>query len=223
VGVQSYSSGQLKGVQRNMRGYPPFHYGYHIQWSVSPTFFVRVPSNLKPRQNVIRMSLDFVPIHSIVSNIHTVSDLLVPVINHPDLMQSGFPTTMVLAVDELRNSEILDEGIQQISKVRNILDSHYISFFFRQNLYATVLSESHIMTGLQHIFTTNPSLKELYIFYSGIFTCTFVLFLKDLSYKKKIDKLLENGVISRRTTRAIEVILLIGSIVLFKDVDVATG
>ena len=47
--------------------------------------------------------------------------------------------------------------------------------------------------------------------------------MKDLSYKKKIDKLLENGTLSRRTTRALEIFIIIASMVLFKDVDVATG
>ena len=67
------------------------------------------------------------------------------------------------------------------------------------------------------------SLNQFDVFYLGIFTFTIGLFMKDLSYKKKIDKLLENGTLSRRTTRALEIFIIIASMVLFKDVDVATG
>ena len=126
------------------------------------------------------------------------------------------PTTIVVAIDKL-----IENGVENVGNIRGILDSYYLSYFFRQNLYMTVLSDSHMITHMFHIIQN--SLNQFDVFYLGIFTFTIGLFIKDLSYKKKIDKLLENGTLSRRTTRAVEIFIIITSMVLFKDVDVATG
>ena len=126
------------------------------------------------------------------------------------------PTTIVVAMDQL-----IENGVENVGNMRGILDSYYLSYFFRQNLYGTVLSDSHMITHMFHIIQN--SLNQFDVFYLGIFTFTIGLFMKDLSYKKKIDKLLENGTLSRRTTRALEIFIIIASMVLFKDVDVATG
>lgn len=128
--------------------------------------------------------------------------------------QLHVPTTIVIAMDEL-----IENGMEGLGNIRGILDSHYLSYFFRQNLYGTVLSESHILNGIQHTLNTN----QFDIFYLSVFTFTVGLFVKDLTYKKKIEKLLENGILSRRTTRALEIFIFIVSMVLFKDVDAATG
>lgn len=124
------------------------------------------------------------------------------------------PTTIVIAIDEL-----VENGIESIGNMRGILDSHYLSYFFRQNLYGTVLSESHLLSGIQNTLNTS----QLDVFYLGIFTFTIGLFVKDLTYKKKIEKLLNDGILSRRTTRSLEIFIFIVSMVLFKDVNAATG
>lgn len=126
------------------------------------------------------------------------------------------PTTIVIAMDQF-----IENSVENVGNIRGILDSYYLSYFFRQNLYGTVLSDSHMITHMFHIIQN--SLNQFDVFYLGIFTFTIGFFMKDLSYKKKIDKLLENGTLSRRTTRALELFIFIVSMVLFKDVDVATG
>jgi hypothetical protein len=76
---------------------------------------------------------------------------------------------------------------------------------------------THVFHGIQN------TLNQFDVFYLGIFTLTIGFFMKDLTYKKKIEKLLNDGILSRRTTRALEIFIFIASMVLFKDVDVATG
>ena len=126
------------------------------------------------------------------------------------------PTTIVVAMDKL-----IENGVENVGNIRGILDSYYLSYFVRQNLYGTILSDSHMITHMFH--GIQNTLNQFDVFYLGVFTFTIGLFMKDLTYKKKIDKLLENGTLSRRTTRALEIFIFISSMVLFKDIDVATG
>ena len=122
------------------------------------------------------------------------------------------PTTIVVS---------MDQPIENMGNMRGMLDSYYLSYFVRQNLYGTVLSDSHMITHMFH--GIQNTLNQFDVFYLGIFTLTIGFFMKDLTYKKKIEKLLKNGILSRRTTRALEIFIFIVSMVLFKDVDVATG
>lgn len=130
--------------------------------------------------------------------------------------QLHVPTTIVIAMDKL-----IENGIENMGNMRGMLDSYYLSYFVRQNLYGTVLSDSHMITHVFH--GIQNTLNQFDVFYLGIFTLTIGFFMKDLTYKKKIEKLLNDGIVSRRTTRALEIFIFISSMVLFKDVDVATG
>ena len=130
--------------------------------------------------------------------------------------QLHVPTTIVIAMDQL-----IENGIENMGNMRGMLDSYYLSYFVRQNLYGTILSDSHMITHVFH--GIQNTLNQFDVFYLGIFTLTIGFFMKDLTYKKKIEKLLNDGILSRRTTRALEIFIFISSMVLFKDVDIATG
>lgn len=132
--------------------------------------------------------------------------------------QLHVPTTIVIAMDQL-----IETGIENMGNMRGILDSYYLSYFVRQNLYGTILSDSHTFTHMFNGIQNTLNMNQYDVFYLGIFTFAIGFFVKDLTYKKKIEKLLNDGILSRRTTRALEIFIFIATMVLFKDVDVATG
>ena len=104
--------------------------------------------------------------------------------------------------------------------MQQLLNSHFLMYSLRQNLYSVVLNQSHIYKEIASVFR---NITELDIFYYSIFACTILLFWKDLSYKKSTQKIIQNGVISRDTVRRIEMLVFVITMVLFQDVDNATG
>jgi len=137
------------------------------------------------------------------------------------------PGTFVLGYDQhhhllYQNSLLLAEinNNEVAGNMRHILNSHFLLYSLRQNLYSIVLNQSHIYKEIASIFR---NITELDIFYYSVFACTIMLFWKDLSYKKSTQKIIQNGVISRDIVRRIEMLVFVITMVLFQDVDNATG
>ena len=138
--------------------------------------------------------------------------MLVPIPNIPSpIAQKIFQHSLLLT--EISNQEI-SGNIQQL------LNSHFILYSLRQNLYSLVLNQSHIYKEIYAAFT---SITILDVFYYSIFTMTMVLFCKDLSYKRSTKKIVENGIITPNIVRNIEMFIFVIMMVLFQDVDNATG
>ena len=103
--------------------------------------------------------------------------------------------------------------------IQGILDSYYISYYVRQNLYAMVFSESHPLGQLQHFALTN----RVAIFNIVLFMMALGCYIRDQSSRKTVDKLLDQGVVSKKTVRNIEIFILVFTTVMTKDVENATG
>jgi len=118
----------------------------------------------------------------------------------------------------------MDTGKENIAHniwggIQGILDSYYISYYVRQNLYAMVFSESHPIGQIQHFALTN----RVAIFNIVIFMVALGCYIRDQSSRKTVDKLLDQGVVSKKTVRNIEIFILVFTTVMTKDVENATG
>jgi len=118
-----------------------------------------------------------------------------------------------LLLTEISNQEVSGE-------IQQLLNSHFILYTLRQNLYSLVLNQSHIYKEIYAAFT---SITILDVFYYSIFAMTMVLFCKDLSYKRSTKKIIANGIITPQIVRNIEIFIFIIMMILFQDVDNATG
>lgn len=107
----------------------------------------------------------------------------------------------------------------KFGNIREVIDSYYVSYYFRQNLYALVFSESHPLGQIQHFLMTN----HFDIFNFILFTTAVGFFVKDFSSKKSVDKLLQKGIITKKTIRNFEIFILVVTTVMTKDVENATG
>ena len=119
-----------------------------------------------------------------------------------------------LLLTEISNQEASGGNMQQL------LNSHFILYSLRQNLYSLVLNQSHILKEISAAFT---SITILDVFYYSIFAMTMVLFCKDLSYKRSTKKIIANGIITPQIVRNIETFIFVIMMILFQDVDNATG
>jgi hypothetical protein len=108
---------------------------------------------------------------------------------------------------------------EKFGNMRDVIDSYYVSYYFRQNLYALVFSESHPIGQIQHFLMTS----NFDIFNFILFTTALGFFVKDFSSKKSIDKLLQKGIITKKTIRNFEIFILVVTTVMTKDVENATG
>ena len=118
----------------------------------------------------------------------------------------------------------IDNGGENIAHniwggIQGILDSYYISYYVRQNLYAMVFSESHPLGQIQHFALTN----RVAIFNIVLFMMALGCYIRDQSSRKTVDKLLDQGVVSKKTVRNIEIFILVFTTVMTKDVENATG
>ena len=95
----------------------------------------------------------------------------------PKMITTSIGHSMIqhtLLLTEINNNEIS-------GNMQQILNSHFILYTIRQNLYSMVLNQSHIYKEIAAMFR---NITELDIFYYSIFAFTIVLFWKDLPYKK---------------------------------------
>jgi hypothetical protein len=129
-----------------------------------------------------------------------------------DEIASNFDTLMLTANNNLGN-------IGNIGNMRDVIDSYYVSYYFRQNLYALVFSESHPLGQIQHFLMTN----HFDMFNFILFTTAVGFFVKDFSSRKTVDKLLQKGIITKKTIRNFEIFILVVTTVMTKDVENATG
>jgi len=135
--------------------------------------------------------------------------MLVPIPNIP--VQNIAQHSLLLT--EISNQEIS-------GNMQQLLNSHFILYTLRQNLYSLVLNQSHIFKEIYAAFT---SITILDVFYYSVFMMTMLLFCKDLSYKRSTKKIVDNGIITPHIVRNIEVFVLVIMMILFQDVDNATG
>ena len=104
--------------------------------------------------------------------------------------------------------------------VQTLLNSHFVLYTLRQSLYTVILNQANVMRELLGTFQSVTLSDAVYY---GVLMMTAGLFWNDLTYKKSTQRLLAAGAISRDTVRALEAVLFVVIMVLFQDVDVATG
>ena len=104
--------------------------------------------------------------------------------------------------------------------LQNMLNSHFLLYSLRQNVYGMILTQSNLYKELLEGFK-NMTYTE--IMYYGIFVSAACFFLKDMSYKKSMEKIKENQVISYKMVKIVETVLFVVMMVLFQDVGNATG
>jgi hypothetical protein len=108
--------------------------------------------------------------------------------------------------------------------VQTLLNSHFVLYTLRQSLYTVILNQANVMRELLGTFqSVTLSDAVYYAVYYAVLMMTAGLFWNDLTYKKSTQRLLAAGAISRDTVRALEAVLFVINMVLFQDVDVATG
>ena len=129
-----------------------------------------------------------------------------------DEIASNFDTLMSTTNNNIGN-------IGNIGNMREVIDSYYVSYYFRQNLYALVFSESHPLGQIQHFLMTN----HFDVFNFILFGTALGFFIKDFSSRKTVDKLLQKGIITKKTIRNFEIFILVVTTVMTKDVENATG
>lgn len=132
------------------------------------------------------------------------------------------PIPMIPVQNIAQHSLLLTEiSNQEISgNMQQLLNSHFILYSLRQSLYSLVLNQSHIYKEIYAAFT---SVTILDVFYYSVFMMTMLLFWKDLSYKRSTKKIVDNGIITPTIVRKIEMCILVIVMILFQDVDNATG
>jgi hypothetical protein len=104
--------------------------------------------------------------------------------------------------------------------VQTLLNSHFVLYTLRQSLYTVILNQANVMRELLGTFQSVTLSDAVYY---AVLMMTAGLFWNDLTYKKSTQRLLAAGAISRDTVRALEAVLFVVIMVLFQDVDVATG
>ena len=105
--------------------------------------------------------------------------------------------------------------------VQQLMNSHYTMYTLRQSLYTWILNQSELF---KEMISTSQSTNLTHAFYFGVLVVTVVMFVGDLKYKKKsVKRVLQIGVSNKNAKRVIETTLLFVMMVLFQNVDVATG
>jgi hypothetical protein len=135
-----------------------------------------------------------------------------------DEIATNFDTLMSTTNNNLGNLGNIG-NIGNLGNMREVIDSYYVSYYFRQNLYALVFSESHPLGQIQHFLMTN----HFDMFNFILFTTAVGFFVKDFSSRKTVDKLLQKGIITKKTIRNFEIFILVVTTVMTKDVENATG
>jgi hypothetical protein len=133
------------------------------------------------------------------------------------------PLSLIVSTDTL--AELVTETIGNIAgsggiEVQHLLDSHFILYSLRQTMYSLILNQGNLFKELLDGFR-NMTLTEL-IYYLAFLSTTYWCW-KDLSYKKSIQKIKETHAISPNMVKRIEMFLFIVVMILFQDVDNATG
>ena len=102
-----------------------------------------------------------------------------------------------------------------MNSIRSMLDMQWYGYSTRQLLYGTVLNDSQIfkeMTNFMNNHQLNLSYAVLFIFSVGFY-------VKDLSRRPVMEKLVERGILSKNTIRSLEIVLFVLALIFTKDVD----
>jgi hypothetical protein len=127
------------------------------------------------------------------------------------------PLSLIVSTDTL--AELVTETIGNIAGSGGI-EVQPILYSLRQTMYSLILNQGNLFKEFLDGFR-NMTLTEL-IYYLAFLSTTYWCW-KDLSYKKSIQKIKETHAISPNMVKRIEMFLFIVVMILFQDVDNATG
>lgn len=105
-------------------------------------------------------------------------------------------------------------------EVQHVLDSHFLMYSLRQTMYGLILNQANLFKEILDGFR-NMTVTEI-VYYAVFLSATYWCW-KDMSYKKSTQKIKETQAISPKMVKHIETILFIVVMILFQDVDNATG
>lgn len=105
-------------------------------------------------------------------------------------------------------------------EVQHVLDSHFLMYSLRQTMYGLILNQGNLFKEILDGFR-NMTVTEI-VYYAVFLSATYWCW-KDMAYKKSTQKIKETQAISPKTVKRIETFLFIVVMILFQDVDNATG
>lgn len=105
-------------------------------------------------------------------------------------------------------------------EVQHVLDSHFLMYSLRQTMYGLVLNQGNLFKEILDGFR-NMTVTEI-VYYAVFLSATYWCW-KDMAYKKSTQKIKETRAISPKMVKRIETFLFIVVMILFQDVDNATG
>jgi hypothetical protein len=105
------------------------------------------------------------------------------------------------------------------NSIQTMLETNYMGYTFRKALYTIVLDKSQFFKEIQLL----DDYHTVDYVYFGIFIGTLYMFIRDIKYREILHRLMSKNMISKRTVRIAEFAIFFLVMVLFQDVDVATG
>lgn len=105
-------------------------------------------------------------------------------------------------------------------EVQQVLDVHFLLYSLRQTMYGLILNQGNLFKEILD-GGRNMTVTEI-VYYTAFLSATYWCW-RDLSYKKSTQKIKETRAISPKTVKQIETLLIIVVMILFQDVDNATG
>lgn len=113
----------------------------------------------------------------------------------------------------------IQNNVQNIHiPIEHKLNIAYISYTTRQLFYKNLISTDYIIKLLTNIEWTEIDILNTFVFISALYTIT-----NDIKVKKSIDKVVENGIVTKNSIKNIKMCFLIIVTVLFRDVENANG
>ena len=129
------------------------------------------------------------------------------------------PPPLLAMTDFLSEKDMVDWE----SSIQQLLTSHATLYTMRQAMYGIVLNVSDLYKETLNVMKTATVTDAVYF---GIVTVTILMFLQDIKYEKKSAKrAMQLGRLNmdKRTQRVLEMVFLVMTMVLFQNVEVATG
>lgn len=106
------------------------------------------------------------------------------------------------------------------SDVQQLLTSHVTLYTMRQIMYGCILNVSELY---KESINTLESATVTDMVYFGTVVVAVGMFLNDTKYKKTVKRIIDKGTVDKNGKHVLEFVFLVVTLVLFQNVEVATG
>jgi hypothetical protein len=106
------------------------------------------------------------------------------------------------------------------SDVQQLLTSHVTFYTLRQIMYGGILNVSELYREAIRLLN---SATVTDVAYFGVVVVAVGMFLNDTKYNKTVKRIIAKGTVDKNTKHMLEFVFLVVTLVLFQNVEVATG